>query len=947
MIGSGGNKMKDWLSFFFENECSVIPLRKNDKKPDIKWKRYTEERMGRTEIDSLLLRHDSVNFGVVCGDVSNNLLVLDIDKAELFEKLNLGEIAAKTLTIKTAKGYHIYLRIDDPKLEKWIGEKGVKTLYYPPKKKGQEEESHEEIRFQWSDHYVVGPGSIHPSGVRYEHLATSPKEIKKAKNVGLLEEIERRWISYHKLGDKKGEGILKEPLLDFIKHYTIPKEVVDQGDYIQMRSPFHKGTSPNAFTVYKSDNHWYDFSEEIGGRHPEFLMRFKGISKKEAYDELGLDLTAGKGDSTPIPLKYADKNFGTLTIKRGKNKNLSIGIESEEYPLAERSVPGDFYKSEWYQNVIFKHIKRELENIDYEKFLQNVSKEIESKIEPIQKTEDKDIEYLTKGYLDDETYFEELLKDETEQFIVYNIKTDKWTFETEIEHNGNVILPQPISQTQRESLTLADDVEEYGSLSDLRKEMLSFALAEFDPVENRELFELMIHLELISWIASERMKNLPEKFIPILSARGPSETGKKRFLTVARWLSYRSLYALKTTKVPTLFRAISPWGGTLILDEADLTDSSESNEFVEFMNSRSDGVPIPRFNSGAQEVEFFHSFGLTVIAERSAAFDDGYESRKMIFPSDATTQPEKYSLIPSNGWAAKGRQLQRKLLLFRLRHLKGDVPSNLIIEGIKGFRVRESLLLLQTLKDEDSEIVDNLKQLAKMLQKRIIEERSGSMEGIIINIVYNKILDDNARIEPFRGVPEIINEYIKKEEAYSTPLTLKSISKALGEQLTPSDVARRWRGIGQGLRSRGRVGGKLYAGIIQIVNIKRFLKEAEKYVIDVDYDELKKKLTVQEILFVEDTKAGEKPREPKEIEEEHKSDDLGENKNKESLDEATPKEIKKIILQVGKCTQCHKEEVDLIYTVHYSNDTFKYVCGECGERIMKNYDLTLSGGGEK
>lgn len=72
----------------------------------------------------------------------------------------------------------------------------------------------------------------------------------------------------------------------------------------------------------------------------------------------------------------------------------------------------------------------------------------------------------------------------------------------------------------------------------------------------------------------------------------------------------------------------------------------------------------------------------------------------------------------------------------------------------------------------------------------------------------------------------------------------------------------------------------------------------------------------------------------------------GNNGNNYSEEKVTPKEIKKIILQVGKCTSCHKEEVDLIYTVHYSNDTFKYVCGECGERIMKDYDLKLIGGGE-
>ena len=940
--------MKDWLSFFIENGCSIIPLKKNDKKPAIAWKKHTEEKLTREETEQVLQREGSKNIGVICGEISDNLLVLDIDKAELFEKLNLGEIAAKTLTVRTAHGYHIYLRIDGPELKKWIGEKGVKTLYYPPKKKGQEEESHEEIRFQWSNHYVVCPGSVHPSGAKYEPLPTSPKEIKKAKNVGLLEEIEQRWVSYHKLEEKKGEGILKEPLLDFIKRYTQPEEVTDEGDRIRMRCPFpdHEDTSPS-FNIYKEDQHFYCFGCEFGGRHPEFLMRFKGISKKEAYNELGLKLTDGRDVSICIPLKYADNNFGILCIKRGSNNNLSVGIESEDIPISERSVPPDFYKNEWYQNVIFKHVKRGLKNTDYEKFLQNTSKEIESNIEPILETEEQDIEYQTKGYLDDENeiYFEEILKDETEQFVVYNTKTGNWTFETEIKHNDTIILPQPIPLAQRESLTLADDIEEYGSLADLRKEMLSFALEEFDPVENRELFELMIHLELISWIASERMKDLPEKFIPIISARGPSETGKKRFLTVARWLSYRSLYALKTTKVPTLFRALSPWDGTLILDEADLNDSSESNEFVEFMNSRSDGVPIPRYNTGSREVEFFHSFGLTVIAERSAAFDDGYESRKIIFPSDATMKPEEYSLIPPNGWAAKGRQLQRKLLLFRLRHLKGDVPSNLVIEGVKGFRVRESLLLLQTLKNEDKEIISNLEHLGKILQKRIIEERSGSIEGMIMNIIYNRILDDNTRIEPFRGIPEIIMEYKKGEDFYSSPLTLKSISKALGEQLSPSDVARRWRGLGQGLRARGRVDGKLYAGIVQIVHIKRFLKELEKYVTDVDFDELRSKLVVQEMLFGKDIKE-----EAETTEEEHKPQTENatekEKGKKEEIKEKNPpapKEIKKMDFTIGasKCKECHKEEVDLIYTVHYSDDTYKYVCGECGERIMSDYNLKL------
>ena len=270
---------KKWVSFFQDEECSLIPLRKNDKTPPIKWKRFTEERMGSELFEKVLNEHKSNNYGVICGEISNNLMAIDLDLAELFEKLNLGELASQTLTIKTSKGYHFYLRFsnsDKQDVNEFVGEKGVKALLYPPKKKGQEEESKEEIRFQWDDHYVVGPGSIHPSGATYEHFPTSPIKIAIAKGVGILEEIERRWNSYRNI-TKKGDKVLKEQLFDFIKRYTKPDGVIDVGDRIRMKCPFpsHNDNDPS-FSIYKDDNHWYCFGCETGGRHVEFLMLFKG-----------------------------------------------------------------------------------------------------------------------------------------------------------------------------------------------------------------------------------------------------------------------------------------------------------------------------------------------------------------------------------------------------------------------------------------------------------------------------------------------------------------------------------------------------------------------------------------------------------------------------------------------------------------------------------------------
>ena len=69
-----------------------------------------------------------------------------------------------------------------------------------------------------------------------------------------------------------------------------------------------------------------------------------------------------------------------------------------------------------------------------------------------------------------------------------------------------------------------------------------------------------------------------------------------------------------------------------------------------------------------------------------------------------------------------------------------------------------------------------------------------------------------------------------------------------------------------------------------------------------------------------------------------------EKQEKEAKEKRQPIEIKKIILEVGKCKSCGKEEIDLIYVIHYSNDEFENVCGDCGKQITKDYNLKLSGG---
>ena len=135
---------------------NLIPIRDKAKIPAIAWGEYQQKKY-EGEITS-------TNYAVICGKVSG-CVVIDIDSPELIHKLfkNWDGLLKSTLVIKTGSGgYHVYVR---PRNDK-----------FPPKMPlsntiGQH------IDIQSDGSYVIGPGSIHPNGNRYEIISTTNEEI--------------------------------------------------------------------------------------------------------------------------------------------------------------------------------------------------------------------------------------------------------------------------------------------------------------------------------------------------------------------------------------------------------------------------------------------------------------------------------------------------------------------------------------------------------------------------------------------------------------------------------------------------------------------------------------------------------------------------------------------------------------------------------------------------
>lgn len=123
---------------------SVIPL--TGKKAQIPWRVYQCQRARTSDLNWWVARHHLNNLGIVCGAISGNLVVLDLDGewgintvSDLFPNL------LDTFTVTTGTGMHKYFYVDDL-----------------PTSARHARGAHSGVELRSNGAYVVAPPSIHP-----------------------------------------------------------------------------------------------------------------------------------------------------------------------------------------------------------------------------------------------------------------------------------------------------------------------------------------------------------------------------------------------------------------------------------------------------------------------------------------------------------------------------------------------------------------------------------------------------------------------------------------------------------------------------------------------------------------------------------------------------------------------------------------------------------------
>lgn len=137
-----------------KREFSVIPLQSNSKLPvaGLRWKPYQYRRATIEEVFDWYTKFGDINIGVICGRISN-LVVIDVDnERQLLELLKVIPDLFNTCYVKTKRGYHFYFFTNGDDIRstsRLFGLDGIEL-----KAKGR---------------YVVSAGSI-VSGFRYKYV---------------------------------------------------------------------------------------------------------------------------------------------------------------------------------------------------------------------------------------------------------------------------------------------------------------------------------------------------------------------------------------------------------------------------------------------------------------------------------------------------------------------------------------------------------------------------------------------------------------------------------------------------------------------------------------------------------------------------------------------------------------------------------------------------------
>jgi len=354
-----------------------------------------------------------------------------------------------------------------------------------------------------------------------------------------------------------------------------------------------------------------------------------------------------------------------------------------------------------------------------------------------------------------------------------------WNVEQEVRiETGETLVPYSAKNNLivNECVLLPSRPVEHGRKDELLADVRAF-LHRY--VDLSPLFEeIAAHYVLLSWVHDAFNE------LPYLRLRGEYGTGKTRGLLAIGSLCYRPFFASGASTTSPIFHTLDSFGGTLILDEADLPYSDARADLVKiFNNGTVRGIPVLRtiqnrhkeFNPAA-----FKVFGPKIIAMRERFRDEALESR---FLTEETglrpLRPDIPIQLPAS-LKADALELRNRLLHFRFcEFFKIKTDPSALVDGIEP-RMNQTAVSLLSLVD-DLVVRAKIKAWLVAENERAKAERRATAEAGVVAALTKACAQAPKHHVLVRAVTAHFND--AHEAEYGHPMTAKWIGYMLRVRL--------------------------------------------------------------------------------------------------------------------------------------------------------------------
>jgi hypothetical protein len=357
-------------------------------------------------------------------------------------------------------------------------------------------------------------------------------------------------------------------------------------------------------------------------------------------------------------------------------------------------------------------------------------------------------------------------------FICYDLRTGNWNRVVEIPVRKDLILvPLNDELITKRAVHLTVVPMPYGSEKALYELIRQF-IHKYLGVS--EFYERMAsYYVFFTWVH--------QKFntLPYLRALGDYGTGKSRFLQIIGSICYRPMFASGATTVSPIFRIIDRHHGTLIIDEADFSNSDADSDIVKILNGGyQKDFPVIRsekIDSRFEPVPY-DVYGPKLIATRRRYKDKALESRCLTEDMDFKHRPDIPPILPSTFWD-EALMIRNMLLQWRFdKYPYVQLRPERINESIEA-RLNQVLIPLASIID-DQKMLDELRMFAERYNKNIIVERGMLIEAEVLQVILDLAVEGNFTPQ-MKGIADRFNS----EREPKDHITPRKVGAIVGDKL--------------------------------------------------------------------------------------------------------------------------------------------------------------------